>query len=225
MENNKEYIFNNYINKTLYEINNNNSNRPNKGEIHNIEFEIRFGNYGRISSNLYPSTFLEINSFINKSIKYKKKNYKYIKDIIFKKGNCKKRIIYDDDGKIKNLFESLENKIGKNIKCDILKLTQGNSKGIEEYIKKDKIIRDKNQNKYNNFKLDLVKEISYTRNSNEYNNMENSIKLKKLNIKAIRHKYRCSYHSEIWIYDLTIMLYIEPVIHEIVLPSACGATW
>jgi len=208
MENNKEHIFNNYINKTIYEISNKSNIITHNGEIHNIEFEIRFGNYGRISSNLYPSTFLEVNSFINRSIKYKEKNYTYIKDIIFKKGNCKKRIVCADDGKIGNLFKLLGDKIGKNIKNDILELDQNNTKIIEDvYIKKDKIIRDKNIIKYNNFKLDLVKEISYSRNSKEYDNMENSIKLNRSNIKATRHKYRCSYHSEIWIYDLTIMMY------------------
>jgi hypothetical protein len=214
-------VFKNYINKTIHEIDKQKSmgiygifnKQSTRVESQNIEFEIRFGNYGRISSNIYPSTFSEINTYIKIFNKSKKINYTYIKDIIFKKGYCKKRTVYQDTtGSVKQIFKLLElnknietyieDEVHKNIKSNI-----NTNKIIEDvYIKKDKIIKGKNQNKFNNFKLDLVNEISYHKNSTEYNNME---KLPKSNIKSTRHKFRCSYSNDMWIYDLTIMLYQE----------------
>jgi hypothetical protein len=187
-------IFKNAISIALNNIINQNSNQ------FNIEFEIRFGNYGKISSDLSYLSFSEVNSFIKKSVKYKELSYTYIKDTIFKKGECKNRTVYNDNGIIKNMFKSPD--LIKNVENNITALTQNNKSKEDVYIKKEKILRSKLQNKFNGFKLDLVKEIIYDKN--KYNNTEIALKS---NIKATRHKFRCSYYSEIWTYDLTVMIY------------------
>lgn len=162
--------------------------------LHNIEFEIRFGKYGKISSNINLQVFNEIKLFLLSKKTIVK--YSYINDILYKSSDYRKRIVYESNNDVKKIFESASNYYNiqslELIKNNIIKL-----KPFTKYIKKEKIFSDRN-NIFNNVKIDLVNELSYDNIPN--NNNE---------IKSYRHKFRCSIYSEIWIYDLSILLYTD----------------
>ena len=166
----------------------------NKKKIQNIEFEIRFGKYGKISSNLNINIFREI-IFFCKTLKKSSIKYSYINDILYKSSQYRKRIVIVDDI-INKLFDKINNtEVSVNDLNDIIKQIS-NKSSITKYIKKEKIFNDRS-NIFNNVKIDLVNELSYDTISTTLSPIAN------------RHKFRCSIYNDIWIYDLTILLYID----------------
>ena len=153
---------------------------------YNIEFEIRFGKYNNISSNIKQNTFFKIYKLSNSN-----KSYELISETFFNtadKEPVRQRIVYNDTN---NLIKSMFNtqKISNDIIMKIVD-TYSRHKGDTLYISKSKIMKGDINNL---FKAEIVGE---------------HIRNPELNKHEILKKYklRCSWLEDMWMYDATIIL-------------------
>ena len=154
----------------------------------NIEFEVRFGTYNRVSSNIKQETFLKILKLSEK------KHYTFIKETIYQ-DKFKKRIIYDNSSFVKNLFSEVsKTAITESKMKDIIKSHEKYEPNSIHYVNKTKILKPVTKK---NYKIDLVNEIV----SNKPPKKSNEI--------ACRYKMRCSWLKDMWMYDITILLFYD----------------
>ena len=187
---------------------------------YSIEFEIRFGKYNNISSNIKQNTFFKIYKLdrineINK-LKSHTKIYTLTSETFFNttdKEPIRQRIVYTDS---KNLIKSLfdknttsmnsnqknttsmnsnqknTNEISKNCIMDIVNtyLSQKVNAGDQVYMSKSKIMKGEINNL---FKAEIVGE-------HIHNSTPNTDEILK------KYKLRCSWLEDMWMYDLTILL-------------------
>ena len=162
-------------------------------EQYNMEFEIRFGKYNRISSNINQNSFLQI---YHKSIG--KKIFQYIDETFYDtkdKDPIRQRIIHNDNN---NLIKSMYDESDTINQDTINKLINiyGKMPSHKTYISKNKIMKIELSN--------IVKaEIVGEHNHKQYNGSTIE-KLKK-------HKFRCSWLEDMWNYDITIILIIDQI--------------
>lgn len=160
---------------------------------YNMEFEIRFGKYNRISSNINQNVFLQI---YHKSTG--KKTFQYINETFYDtkdKDPIRQRIIYNDNN---NLIKNMYDKPDTIDQDTINKITEIYRKipSDKTYISKNKIMKSEISN--------IVKaEIVGENNHIQYNDSTIE-KLKK-------HKFRCSWLEDMWNYDITILLIIDQI--------------
>jgi hypothetical protein len=158
----------------------------------NIEFEIRFGKYSRVSSNIKQNIFLKVyNSAIGK------KSYKLTDETFYDtkdKDPIRQRIVFDDvKDLIKNMYASPESITQDNIKRIVNEYAS--QKVDKTYISKTKIMKGENNHL---FKSEIVMEYIH---ENPPNTQNKTIK---------KYKLRCSWLEEMWMHDLTI-LFIDDI--------------
>jgi len=173
-----------------YAIEHGSQNTPN----YNMEFEIRFGKYNRVSSNINQNIFLKIYSKSESG----KKTFQYINETFYDtkdKDPIRQRIIYND---AKNLIKNMYDKPVTINQDAINKMIDTYAKipSSKTYISKNKIMKVDNSNI---FKAEIVCENNHT----SYNGSDIE-KIKK-------HKFRCSWLEDMWNYDITIILIIDPI--------------
>jgi hypothetical protein len=164
----------------------------------NLEFEVRFGKYDKISSNIKPHTFakiLELGTGSSTTTACCKK-YTFIHESIYASG-MKKRVTYKDDaGEIKKLFGKLSP--GSTEGISLVQMQEvidkcSRQKPIEEHcIKKDRVKKPISKP---NYKIALVKEIITPSTPSESEPQ------------ATRYKMRCSWLDAMWMFDITIMMH------------------
>lgn len=156
-----------------------------------MEFEVRFGKYSRISSNLSQNTFFQILALASG----KSKTYQMIDETFY--GDIRQRIIYNDEAKsqplIKKVFDNTASVAIADVK-NVLSALRADSPSITKFISKDKIMRVKPTP---NYKAEIVSENIL--NESEAKSQMQSPKLKK-------HKMRCSWVDAMWRFDTTILL-------------------
>lgn len=172
----------NYVLQNYHKFNNKNQ----------LEFEIRFGKYNRISSNIKPAAFIKlVNSYTGV------KHFQLIDETIYDNGksSIKKRIHYKDyQNLLKKSFDY--DKIDENIDearihelLEQLKNKEKNPKTL--YISKELIGKKVSMDGYN---ASISTEITHDTFTETANILTKKIKL------------RCSWTDEMWIHDLTIVL-------------------
>lgn len=154
----------------------------------NIELEIRFGKYDKISSNLSSDIFADIYKLSGSQNKHKQ--FYYIKESLYV--NDRRRITYTDiNESIATIFDNVD----LTTISSLLELVVKFSKEKPTF---DVIV---SKNAIKKPLLGFQYKISI--------NSENILQVPKSepNIIAYRHKFRCSWEVSSWIYDITIMLF------------------
>ena len=159
---------------------------------YNMEFEIRFGKYSRVSSNIKQNIFFKV---YNRAIG--KKSYKLTDETFYDnkdKDPIRQRIVFDD---VKDLI--------KNMYVNPKLITQDNIKSIvkayssqrvnKTYVSKTKIMKGDTTSL---FKSEIVREHIH---ENPPNTQNETLK---------KYKLRCSWLEEMWMYDLTV-LFIDDI--------------
>ena len=148
----------------------------------NIEFEIRFGKYDKISSNIKQSVFGEIYKWANKT-----KKFYYIQENIYEK--YKQRTIYLDTNEIKSLFDNIS------------------EISIDEFVRISNTFKNVNE-------IHIIKKEEFRKPLSKSNyRLASNIEIINTDIKpsgsvlSKRDKFRCSWEDNMWIYDITIMLF------------------
>jgi hypothetical protein len=176
------------INNFIMHVLDNNGKTPNGI----LEFEIRFGIYNKISSNIKSDTFSKILGLCSSN-----KKFTFIKENIYA-GEFKKRTVYaDNNNLIQNLFSKISNSIVSidDVREIMDKLMSKQPTDIH-CIKKNKI---KNPVAKHNYKITLAEEIIKPLLSGDSHQKEQSC----------RYKLRCSWIEMMWGFDLTIVLYTD----------------
>jgi hypothetical protein len=152
-----------------------------------MEFELRFGKYSRISSNIKQNIFFKI---YNRAIG--KKTYKLIDETFYDtkdKDPIRQRIVYGDlNNLVKNMFCTPKTISLENINQIFAKYKTQSV--VKTYVSKSKIMRGSTSHIYKS-------EIVHERTHDNPPNTENET-LKK-------YKLRCSWLEDMWMYDLTIL--------------------
>jgi hypothetical protein len=176
---------------------------------HTLEFEIRFGKYNQISSNIKPNAFYKVYKLGNSH-----KTYELTTETFFNSSDkepIRHRLIYKDaNNAIKNMFDNQSNKLIKRVskinklpnKLPIDTIVDLNPSDImnvvkefgihssDIYISKTKLMKGNSNNLY---KAEIVSE-----------NIQESPSNKNATLK--KYKLRCSWLENMWIHDLTIVL-------------------
>ena len=161
-------------------------NNPKFSGNRQMEFEIRFGKYGRISSNIKKETFMRIVNNKNK------KTFQLIDEVIYEsaeKSPIRQRIIYDDNKSVKDLFDNPDSISASSIQ-EILEKYRKTGSGKIMYISKELIGKKITTSAYN---ASISAEITHDSAA-------------KGEISATRCKLRCSWTENMWIHDMTILL-------------------
>ena len=154
---------------------------------YNMEFEIRFGKYNRVSSNITQNTFFKV---YNMAVS--KKTYTLISETFYDnkdKDPIRERLTYTaEKDLIKNMFSSPITINHDNIKSLVKEYV---SQPVPKtYISKNKIMRGDTTHI---FKSEIVREY-----------IHDSVSMQNETIK--KYKLRCSWLEDMWMYDVTILL-------------------
>ena len=156
----------------------------------NMEFEIRFGKYNRVSSNIKQDTAIKVHNKADG-----KKLYTFIDETFYndnKPNTIRQRIYYTDTKHlIKQMFEKPDSISIETI--DKIIKTYSNEKQKRTYISKSKVMH----NIVNLYKASIDIEHDCHQISNYGEKYPEILK---------KYKFRCSIICELWIYDITILL-------------------
>ena len=141
-----------------------------------LEMEVRFGKYGRVSSNISEDTFNHILLYLTRNL-----NSSLSTGSLLTSSSIRNSLITD------YIYND----------TDIKKRVETNKESNTVYIKKTKIYKEKAV--YHNLKIDLSKENIIT-DKNIIMDIE-----KKHKLIATRHKKRTSIINGCWVFDLSIM--------------------
>ena len=165
----------------------------------NLEFEVRFGKYDKISSNIKPHTFAKILEL--GSVRSTKRKYTFIQENIYASGGKKRTTYGDNAGEIKKLFGKLSHSSAEGISLtqmqEAINKFSGQKPVDEHYIKKDRVKKPVSKP---NHKIALVKEV-ITPVGVQGDQQGESVS------HASRYKMRCSWLDAMWMFDMTIMMH------------------
>jgi hypothetical protein len=145
-----------------------------------MEFEIRFGKYGKISSNIKQTAFMNILKLAHRP------SYKFIDETFYAdSSNVRKRVIYRDSKQTEQMFKSgIFNAI-------IMSKIEKSSTGKTIFITKDKT-RGIKPIKTGIVKADIVN--------------ERIVESHNAAINFTKKKFRCSWLVQMWRFDVTALL-------------------
>jgi hypothetical protein len=114
----------------------------------NMEFEIKFGKYSRLSSNLTQKIFFNIMAIASG----KSRSYQLIDETFY--DDIRLRVIYADSALVKNMFDNPANISTESIN-KLVSTHKAQGKSITRFIKKEKI-RQIKPVRTPNYKADIV---------------------------------------------------------------------
>jgi hypothetical protein len=157
----------------------------------NMEFEIKFGKYSRLSSNLTQKIFFNIMAIASG----KSRSYQLIDETFY--DDIRLRVIYADSALVKNMFDNPANISTESIN-KLVSTHKAQGKSITRFIKKEKI-RQIKPVRTPNYKADIVIENILDEHAAKTKIGNTAPKLRK-------YKMRCSWVDGMWRFDCTIAL-------------------
>jgi hypothetical protein len=159
-----------------------------------LELEARFGSYNKISSNIRKKTFFKIYEAF--SIDTSKKNYSFIKDVLYSGDKKKRTVLGDPKLYVKDLFnnKSNQNKFIDDIKDSTDKYSKMETKSNTITLSKTPVFKPIEVKGV--MKIVLVIE-------NESNDVISNKST------YIKNKFRCTIEYPSWNIDLTIILILD----------------